>query len=476
MNRKIFPVVLCGGVGKRLWPVSRQSHPKQFSNFLESQSLFQNTVERFNDPEFESPLIVTNNDYRFIIEDQLNDVSIEHNGIIIEPFSRDTAPAILASSILLNKTSDNPILLILPSDHIFDNQVELKSLIFHSTPLTDSGEIITFGIKPDRVETGYGWIEFVEEKLEYDHIRRVRKFHEKPEKELTEYYYKRGNYLWNSGIYLFSAETIIDSFKKYSSELFNLVNVSVEKSRKDLSFTRLHEASWDKIKPISIDYAIMEKSSNLLVTQYEFGWDDLGDWNAVWRKNKKDENGVVSCGPVFSINCKDSYLRSENPNQQLVALGCEDMVVISMPDAVLVSKKNQVQYVKDAINKLQIAGQYQSWQYPIESRNWGKVETIFSEGNVQINRLIIQPGKNIILQRHSLRAEHWVILEGIAQITLDNKQITLMENQSLNIPIGTKHSLRNTTQQLLIVMEIQAGLRLDMEDVERFVDIEKIID
>ena len=468
MNSKIFPVILCGGVGKRLWPVSRQSYPKQFSKILGPISLFQNTVERYLDSRFEPPLILTNNDYRFIIEDQLKELCVNDSGIIIEPSSRDTAPAILAAAMILkNKGLDNSLMLILPSDHTFGNQDELKSLIFHGSTFSEAGEIVTFGINPDRIETGYGWIEASSETHQNSRFRRVISFHEKPTKEKAEYFYKHGNFLWNSGIYLVSTETIINSFKKYLPELMNSVFSSVQNSKKDLKFTRLDKNPWDRVKPISVDYAIIERSANLLVAQYDFGWDDLGNWEAVWRENEKDGNGVVSVGKVFSANCNDSYLRSENPRQQLVALGCEDMIVVTMPDAVLVSKKDQVQGIKMALNHLHEEGQQQSWQYPVENRYWGKVESLFSEEHVQINRLVIQPAKNIVLQRHSLRAEHWVVLKGTAQIILENKKFILRENQSLNVPIGVKHSISNTTDSPLILIEVQTGTSLDKNDIER---------
>ena len=468
MLRKLIPIVLCGGVGKRLWPVSRQSYPKQFSKILGDRSLFQNTVELFNDPRFEPPLILTNNDYRFIIENQLEEVSIKHSGIIIEPFQRDTAPTILAAALYLVQRLENPILLILPSDHTFGDKDELKSLICSNSKLAELDEIISFGIEPNRIETGYGWIEYSKHTHLNTKLSRVKRFHEKPDKKIAEHYFKQGDFLWNSGIYLFSAKTIINSFQEHIPKLFPLVLDSVNCARKDLGFIRLDEISWGKIKPISIDYAIIEKASNLLVAKYKFEWDDLGDWDAVWRENQKDKNGIVSFGPVFYSNCKDSYLRSDNPNQQLVAIGCEDMVVVSMFDAVLVSRKDQVQQVKDAINILHETGQSNSRKVLIEYRNWGKFESILCEDKVQINRLTIQPGKKIILQRHSLRTEHWVVIKGKAQIILGTEKIILEENQSFYIPKGTKHSLHNSTDQILIIMEIQTGEWIEEDDIERF--------
>lgn len=462
MKRKIIPVILCGGIGKRLWPVSRVSYPKQFSKFLGPRSLFQNTVDRFNDLYFEPPLILTSNDYRFIIEDQLREINVTEFEIIIEPSAKDTAPAILAAALILkNKGLDNPLMLVLPSDHTFENGEELKSLILNGSSFSEAGEIVVFGINPDRIETGYGWIEFSKNNYKKSKLHRVISFHEKPAVEKAEKFFKLENFLWNSGIYLFSTETIINSFKKQSLELMVPVSSSVQNSERDLGFTKLNSKKWDEISPISIDYAIIEKSSNLLVAPYDFSWDDLGNWEAVWRENEKDKNGVVSLGTVFSSRCKDSYLRSDNPYQQLVALGCEDMVVVSMPDAVLVSKRDQIQRVKIAINQLREEGKCQSWQYPIEIKYWGKIETLLSENHVQINRLSIQPGKNIVFQRRSIRTKNWIVQEGIAQIILDNEQFILKENQSLNIPIGAKHNLLNNTGNTLTIIEVQTGLNMD---------------
>ncbi|MXZ50659.1 MAG: mannose-1-phosphate guanylyltransferase/mannose-6-phosphate isomerase [Rhodobacteraceae bacterium] len=468
MNHKICPVVLCGGVGKRLWPVSRQTYPKQFSRFLGQHSLFQNTVNRFNDPRFESPLILTSNEYRFIIGEQLNQAEIRNSGIIVEPNPRDTAPAILAAALQLNKKSGNSIMLVLPSDHSIGNEEELISLIYNSQIFVEAGEIITIGIKPDRCETGYGWIEPSETGYKNSNLFRVKQFYEKPELEKAEYFYKQGKFLWNSGIYLFSTETIIEAFKEYSPKLSKYVSIAVENSTMDLDFIRLDEKSWNYIEPISIDFALMEKVPNILVTPYEFGWDDLGDWNAVWRENQKDQNGISSSGNVFSSKCKNSYLRSENANQILVALGCEDLVVVSTPDAVLVTKTDQTQDVKNVVNQLELAGYPQAWQNLVENRYWGKAETLLNEEKVQINRLEINPGKNIVLQRHSFRSEHWIVLKGKASIVLDDKKIILRENQSLNVPMGAKHSLSNLTDEPLIIVEVKTGTQLGMNDTERF--------
>ncbi len=465
---KICPVVLCGGVGKRLWPVSRQTYPKQFSKFLGQNSLFQNTVNRFNDPRFESPLILTSNEYRFIIGEQLNQTEINNSGIIIEPNPRDTAPAILAAALKLNKKSGNSTMLVLPSDHSIGNDDELISLIYNSKSFAEAGEIVTIGIKPDRSETGYGWIEPSETRYKKSNLFKVKQFYEKPELDKAEYFYNQGKFLWNSGIYLFSTETIIEAFKKYSPKLTNYVSASVRNSIKDLDFIRLNEKNWNRIEPISIDYALMEKIPNMLVATYEFGWDDLGDWNAVWRENEKDWKGISSSGNVFSSNCKNSYLRSENANQILVALGCEDLVIVSTSDAVLVTKTDQTQYVKTVVDQLEIAGYPQAWQNLVENRYWGKAEKLLNEEKVQINRLEINPGKNIVLQRHSFRSEHWIVLKGKASITLEDKKIILKENQSLNVPKGTKHSLSNLTDEPLILVEVKTGSQLDINDTERF--------
>ena len=433
--------------------------------------MFQNTLERFKDTRFEPPLILTSNEYRFIIEEQLDEVGINNSGIIIEPNAKDTAPAILTAALFLNKHSDNPTMLIVPTDHTFGDKAELKSLISTSTTYAQSGEIVTIGIKPDRAETGYGWIKPDVHNHDNSRLYRVINFHEKPDTKKADYYYKSGNYLWNSGIYLVSTETILELFKKYTPKLLNLVFASVQNFKKDLGFIRIDEKSWNNITPISLDFAIVEKVSNLLVAKYEHSWDDLGDWNAVWRENDKDINGMCTYGEVFFSDSYNSYLRSENPNQLLVAIGCKDMVVVSTPDAVLVSKKGQTQDIKMVVNQLMIAGHPQSWQNQVENRPWGKVESLLNEEHLQINRLMIEPGKNIVLQRHSYRVEHWVVAKGTASITLDKQELTLNENQSLNIPMGAKHSLRNLTKHPLIVIEIKTGSRLDIHDIERFEEV-----
>ncbi len=426
--------------------------------------MFQNTVKRFESIRFEPPLIITGNEYRFIIEDQLNEINVNNTGIIIEPCAKDTAAAILSGAFILDQISLNPLMLILPSDHIFGDNNELISLIGHASSFAED-HIVTFGVRPNRNETGYGWIELSKKNYKNSNLFRVLSFNEKPSMDLAASFLENGNYLWNMGIYLASTKMIIEAFKEHSANLLQLVSASVNKSKRDLNFTRLDETSWNKIDPISIDYAIMEKTSNLLVGNYEYDWDDLGDWNAVWRKNVKDSKGVYSFGPVYNSNCKNSYLRADNPKQKLIALGCEDMIVVSMPDAVLVSKREQTQKIKDAIDHLPKAP-----LYPIENRQWGIVEILLSEDNVQVSRLFIQPGKSIILQRHIFRAEHWVVLKGTAQIDLENSKVELKENQSIDIPMGTKHSLFNPTDNPLIIIEVQTGVSLDSNDIERFDD------
>lgn len=468
MNHKIYPVVLCGGVGKRLWPVSRQTYPKQFSKFLGKHSLFQNTLKRVNDPRFEPPLILSGHEYRFIIGEQLDQAHINNSGIIIESNPKNTAPAILAAALHLNKESGNSKMLILPSDHSIGNDEGLISLICNSQSFAEAGEIVTIGIKPDRSETGYGWIEPSETRYKNSNLFRVKQFYEKPKLDTAEYFYNQDKFLWNSGIYFFTTETIIDAFKEHSPKILKYVSAAIENSTIDLDFIRLDEKDWNCIEPISIDYALMEKVPNMLVAPYEFGWDDLGDWSAVWRENLKDHNGISSSGKVFSSNCKNSYLRSENVNQILVALGCEDMVVVSTPDAVLVTKIDQAQGVKTVVDQLEIAGYPQASQNLVENRFWGKVEMLLNEEKVQINRLEIDPGKKIVLQRHNFRSEHWIVLKGIANISLGDKEFILNENQSLEVPMGTIHSLSNMTDEPLIIVEVKTGTQLDMNDTERF--------
>ena len=467
MNKKIFPVVLCGGIGKRLWPVSRQSHPKQFSKILEKRSLFQSTLERFNDPRFESPLIISSNEYKLLIEDQLHEIGVKDSRIIIEPCAKDTAPAILAAALILKMESSNPIMAILPSDHTVENQEALKSLICQGSYFSESGEIVTFGIKPDRIETGYGWIESSEKNHNNSKFHRVISFHEKPTKVKAENFFYNGNFLWNSGIYLVAADSIIESFKKHSPKLFVSVSVSVQNSKKEKGLIRLSNAPWEVIKPISIDYAIMEKVSNMLVAPYSFGWNDLGDWNAVWREGKKDRDGVYTSGPVYTTNCKNSYFRSENPKQQVIGLGCEDIIVVSMPDAVLVSNKSKSQEVKEAINQFNLSDQHDSWKLPEENRSWGKIEALHSEAHIHISRLVIHPRKDINFKRNILGIEHWLVLKGVAQMDFGKRRKILKVNQSINVPIGKNLHLRNTTDQPLIVIKVQFGPNIDSNDIEK---------
>ena len=468
MKETIYPVILSGGIGKRLWPVSRQSYPKQFSKILGPLSLFQNTIKRFQDPRFEDPIILTSNDYRFIVTNQLNDLKASSSGILIEPYARDTAPAVLAAALWLKRSCENAIMMVLPSDHAIHNPDKLIATLHNAISLVADGYLVTLGIEPVRAETGYGWLQYADVIPGTSGARHIEKFIEKPDEKQAICLLEQKNCLWNSGIYLFTSESIIQSFSEYAPDLLCQVSEAVDQSSNDLGFVRLDESAWNTIKGISIDYAIMERADNILVLPYMNGWNDLGDWEAVWREIPSDKNGNCTSGLVHSIACCDSYLRSENTNQQLVAIGCKNMIVVTMPDAVLVTSKDEVQKVKSAITFLTNKDIPQAEQFPIEHRLWGKLETLTSENQLRINRIVIKPFERISLQNHKYRAEHWIVLEGYAKITIGEDECTLSPGQSAFVQANKRHSIENSTGNPLIIIEVQTGKYVGEDDITRY--------
>ena len=468
MKETIYPVILGGGTGKRLWPVSRQSYPKQFSKILGTYSLFQNTIKRFQDHRFEDPIILTSNDYRFIVSNQLKDLKASNSAILIEPSARDTAPAVLAAALWIERSDENAIMMVLPSDHAIHNPDNLKSTLYNAISLVLDGYLVTIGIEPVRAETGYGWLQYAEVISGTSRTRHIEKFIEKPDENSAKCLLEQENCLWNSGIYLFTTKSIIQSFSEHAPDLLFQVSEAVDQSSTDLGFVRLDESAWNKIQGISIDYAIMEHANNILVLPYTNGWNDLGDWNAVWREIPTDNNGNCSSGLVHSIDCHDSYLRSENTNQQLVAIGCRNLIVVTMPDAVLVTSKDEAQKVKSAVTFLTNKGVPQAEQFPIEHRLWGKLETLTSEDQLRINRIVIKPFERISLQIHKYRAEHWIVLEGYAKITIDEDECTLSPGQSAFVQANKRHSIENSTSNPLIIIEVQTGKYVGEDDITRY--------
>jgi mannose-1-phosphate guanylyltransferase / mannose-6-phosphate isomerase len=467
----ITPLLLCGGSGTRLWPLSRKSFPKQFSAISGEGSLFQQAALRLSGPGFARPVVVTNSDFRFIVVEQLAAARIDPGAIVIEPSGRNTAPAILAATLQIAADTPDALILVAPSDHVLPNPDAFRAAVLVALPSAQAGRIVTFGISPDRPETGYGWLELSAPAID-GQTQPLRRFVEKPDAPRAEAMLKAGNFLWNAGIFLFSAQTLLDAFAAHAADLIAPVADAVEGATTDLGFLRLAPEPWDKARDISIDFAVMEKAGNLEVMPFAAGWSDLGDWDAVWREAQgRDPSGNVTHGAAIALDCADSLLRSESDGQVLVGIGLEDMIAVSMADAVLVAPRARAQEVKQAVAALKSTAARQAESFPRDHRPWGWFETLALADRFQVKRIVVKPGAALSLQSHVHRAEHWIVVSGTARVTVDDKVQLVSENQSVFIPLGAKHRMENPGKLPMVLIEVQTGSYLGEDDIIRYEDI-----
>jgi mannose-1-phosphate guanylyltransferase/mannose-6-phosphate isomerase len=378
MTNLIHPVLLCGGSGTRLWPLSRKLHPKQFVNLLGEESLFQSSARRLSGTGFAPPSVVSGSDFRFMVIEQLAGVEIAPQQILIEPSARNTAAAICAAAVAIDAKNGDSLMLVAPSDHVIPDAEGFKEAVRAAVPTARAGQIVTFGIRPDRAETGYGWLELTTRASEVTPPapQTLGSFVEKPDTETAEALLEGGMHLWNAGIFLFSTSTILEAFAENAPETSEGVRRAYAAAETDLGFTRLAAEPWSQLEDISIDYAVMERASNLSVMQYNGSWSDLGDWQAMWREGDADGDGVVASGPSTALDCKNTLLQATTETQELVAIGLEDIIAVAMPDAVLVAHKDRAQDVKHAVAELKAKGAVQAETLPRYYRPWGWYESI----------------------------------------------------------------------------------------------------
>ena len=468
---KITPVLLAGGTGTRLWPLSRKSYPKQFSTLIGKDSLFQKAVLRLsgsNVLNFQNHITLTNSEYRFIVSEQMQTLGIDPGPILIEPEARNTAPAILAASLYLEKNDPDAILLISPSDHVIDDIENFHHSLSMAFEEAIKGNIVTLGVPPTRAETGYGYIEVLPEKN--NNPKRVKKFIEKPNKKLASQMSKSKNFFWNSGMFMFRCKDIIEAFKVHCNDLFDPVEESIKRGKNDLGFFRLDPHSWEQCRNISLDYAVIEKATNLVTIPFFGGWSDLGDWQSVWEQMKFDEKGVALSSNAHSIDCRNTLLRSENSNQELVGVGLENIVAIAMPDAVLISNKNSTQEVKNVVSYLRNKKLSQAEVFPKQHRPWGWFEQLTFGTRFQVKRIFVNPKAALSLQSHHHRSEHWVVVEGTAKVTVGKSIRLIAEGESIHIPLGEKHRLANPGKVPVLLIEVQTGTYLGEDDIIRYDD------
>lgn len=472
MNSVITPVLLAGGSGTRLWPLSRKSYPKQFSNLIGGQSLFQQSALRLTSSEvlkFGPHITLTNADFRFIVGEQLQGVGINPGTILIEPEGRNTAPAILAASIFAQDRDPETVLLVAPSDHVIPDVGPFHEALARGMDAVSKGKIVTFGITPTRAETGYGYLEL--SKASNGDAVDLLRFVEKPDAMRAQQMLDAGNFLWNAGIFMFRACDMISAFEKYSRGLLSPVQEALGAVKPDLDFLRLDPEAWSRCEDVSIDYAIMERADNLVAVPFSAGWSDLGGWDAVLQEMDRDDNGVAVSLNAHAIDCKNSLLRSESGALELVGLGLRDIIAVAMPDAVLVAHKDRAQDVKTAITKLKSQNVKQAEAFPKDHRPWGWFETLAIRGRFQVKRIFVKPGAALSLQSHHHRSEHWVVVEGTAKVTVDSNVHLITEGQSVYIPLGALHRMENPGRVPLVIIEVQTGTYLGEDDIIRYEDI-----
>ncbi len=468
----IIPVILCGGSGTRLWPLSRDSYPKQYLSLLtdDKKSLLQKTQERINNfKEAGNPILVCSEDQRFLVAEQMREINIDPLSILLEPLKKNTAPAVTLAAIKALQKEKDPILLILSSDHNIKDEEKFVEVLKNALTHTNNEKLVTFGVVPTSAETGFGYIE-AERSFRKKTIEglKIKKFIEKPNQEKANRLFLDKKFTWNSGIFMFKAKTIIEEIKLFAPEIFECCQRAIEFSKNDLDFQRLDKNSFVQCPNNSFDKAIMEKTSKGIVLPLDVGWSDIGSWSSVWENSAKDKNGNVLKGKIISEQNEDCYLRGES--RLLVGLGLKNLFVIETSDAVLVAEKNYSQNIKNIVQKLKKKGIQEGKSHKKIYRPWGNYLSLVNDKKWQVKIIEVLPGERLSLQMHHHRSEHWVVVRGIADVEIDDKKIKLYENQSTFIPLGSKHRLSNSGDIKLQIIEIQTGSYISEDDIERFDD------
>lgn len=462
----ITPVIMAGGSGTRLWPLSRQLNPKQFLKILGEKTMLQQTLGRLQGLACSSPIAVCNEEHRFLAGEQILEMGIKDFSIILEPSPKNTAPAIALAAIHAMNSDENPILLVLPADHIVADADAFRKAVMDALPSAEEGRLVTFGVVPGHPETGYGYIQRGKEQR--PEIFEVASFTEKPDEERAKEYLDSGEYYWNSGMFLFKAKTYLEELQIHAPQVHEACSKAMKKTVKDLDFIRIDQKTFEGSPSISIDYAVMEKTELASVVPLDAGWNDIGSWAALWEASVKDAGNNNILGDVKTIDTENSLIRAEN---RLVAtVGVRDLVVVETKDAVLVVHREHVQKIKDLVEDIRDNGRHEHLNQREVFRPWGSYDSLEMGERFQVKRITVKPGAKTSMQMHHHRAEHWIVVRGSAKVTINNETIFLTENESAYIPVGKAHSLENPGKIPLELIEVQSGSYLGEDDIVRFED------
>ena len=465
----ILPVIMAGGSGTRLWPLSRQLFPKQFLTLNGDSSMLQATALRLAGIEHKAPVVICNEEHRFSVAEQFRANKIANSGIILEPVGRNTAPAIALAAFNATKDGSDPLLLVLAADHVIKNSAAFCTSVEKAAVIAQTGKLVTFGIVPTAPETGYGYIKGGDSVsgAQSDAFV-VSEFVEKPDLATAEKYLASGDYYWNSGMFLFKASTYLAELKTHRLDIYQACEQAFSATQSDSDFIRVDKAAFEACPDDSIDYAVMEKTTEAVVVPMDCGWSDVGSWSALWDIEDKDDNANALKGDVIAVNSTNSYVNAE---ERLVALiGLDDVVVVETKDAILVAKKSEVQQVKKVVENLKANDRSEYKLHREVYRPWGKYDSVDNGERFQVKRITVKPGAKLSVQMHHHRAEHWIVVSGTAMVTNGDKDILLTENQSTYIPIGVIHALENPGKVDLELIEVQSGSYLGEDDIVRFED------
>ncbi len=465
----IIPVIMCGGSGTRLWPLSRAQFPKQFLPLVNDTSMLQDTLARLPS-EHQAPVFICNEDHRFLVAEQVKQTSSTKSTILLEPKGRNTAPAVALAALNALTDNEDALLLVLAADHVIKETDKFHQAVSVATVAAAQGKLVTFGIVPTHAETGYGYIQkgSTERGQQESDIYQVANFVEKPNIETAQGYLNSGDYLWNSGMFLFKASRYLEELAKHRGDILDKCQQAMKGVEQDLDFLRPSKADFLACASESIDYAVMEKTEDAVVVPLDAGWSDVGSYSALWEVCQQDDQHNVIKGDVIAHDTSNSYIHSQN--KLIATLGVDNLVVIDTPDAVLIANKDKVQNVKEIVNELKAQQRSESTIHREVYRPWGKYDSVDNGERFQVKRITVNPGAKLSVQMHHHRAEHWIVVSGTAKVTLDAETILLSENQSTYIPIGVVHALENPGKLPLEMIEVQSGSYLGEDDIVRFED------